>query len=392
MKLCIGMIGEHRFCLASGICRTKSHASRKFKMGCSGGWFIPGKSQVLINIPTAFTSPFLDVAKVTDKTLVSLKDSSLRNTTTGWEGFIAEAKEEWTEFVARQPLRIVEERSSDEDGDDESGSVEGDLFDGSPPSLDEFKWKTAHKKLPKSWSGLFMEARKSGTKTSTTAEDIEELQAAVEDLAEYYTSLSEASRADDYELLEYVWLSVGEVIKAIDRINGRVQGWKEVIGQEERGALDICSELWSALSQINGLELGLNARVEDLSERFEEWEGDNVSNLMLLNDKIKELRATQAAITTATPHQGTASISFSTPITDESGERIGELGDFLSDMQALKTENVALQADLGAIKADLKAQGARGHRFWPTALHIRVSTLYVCNVGVSPGRCLCVVR
>ncbi len=210
----------------------------------------------------------------------------------------------------------------------------------------------------------------------------------MEDLAEYYTLLLEASRVDDYELLEYVWLSVGEVIKAIDRINGRVQGWKEVIGdfsllQEERGALDICSELWGALSQIDGLELGLNARVEELSERFEEWEGDNVSNLTLLNDKIKELRATQTAISTATPHQGTASISFSTPITDENGERIGELGDFLSDMQALKTENVALKADLGAIKANLKAQGGIvfGQQLFTSEPQLFTSAMLDCPQG-----------
>jgi hypothetical protein len=94
-----------------------------------------------------------------------LKESSLRNTTGGWEGFIAEAKEEWAEFMARRPLGImVEEQSSDEDRDDEIGSVERDLFDGSPPSPDEFKWKTLHKNLSKSWSKLFTEARKGGTK------------------------------------------------------------------------------------------------------------------------------------------------------------------------------------------------------------------------------------
>ena len=150
--------------------------------------------------------------------------------------------------------------------------------------------------------------------------------------------------------------------------------------QEERGALDICSELWGALSQIDGLELGLNTRVADLTERFEEWEGDNVSNLMLLNDKIKELKTTLA---TATPHQGTVSISFSTPITDENGDRIGELGDFLSDMQALKAENVALQADLGAIKADLKAQGGIvfGQQLFTSESQLVTSAMLECPQG-----------
>ena len=104
---------------------------------------------------------------------------------------------------------------------------------------------------------------------------------------------------------------------------------------------------------------------------------------MGLQRKIKELRTSQAAISTATAHQGTRSISFSTPITDENGERIGELGDFLSDVQALKTENVALKADLGAIKADLKAQGGIvfGQQLFTSESQLFTSAMLECPQG-----------
>ncbi len=98
-NLCLGMIGERRFCLNESDCKTKSHA-KKFKMGCECSWFISSKSQVLIGGVTAFTAPFLDAAKITDDTLATLKDSLICNTTAGRGDFIMEAQEEWVEFDA----------------------------------------------------------------------------------------------------------------------------------------------------------------------------------------------------------------------------------------------------------------------------------------------------
>jgi hypothetical protein len=75
----------------------------------------------------------------------------------------------------------------------------------------------------------------------------------VTDLAVLYGSVAKALREDSFEVLEYVWLSVAEVIKAINSLNNRVQVWKEVLGdfsvlQEERGANNVCLELSGALS------------------------------------------------------------------------------------------------------------------------------------------------
>jgi hypothetical protein len=64
-----------------------------------------------------------------------------KKTTAQWEVFILDAKGEWEEFKARSPLGAVEEMSSkdSEEADDNSiGSTEGELFDGSYFSPDNF--------------------------------------------------------------------------------------------------------------------------------------------------------------------------------------------------------------------------------------------------------------
>jgi hypothetical protein len=121
------------------------------------------------------------------------------------------------------------EQSSGAEGDDKSiGSTEGKLFDGCYFSLEDFEWKKAPKapvplKLTR-WEG---EEAKGDT---VIADKVKDLQAAVEDLHVIYGDVSKASQDQSVEVLDYVWLSVAEVIKAIDRLNVRVRLWKEVIG------------------------------------------------------------------------------------------------------------------------------------------------------------------
>jgi hypothetical protein len=138
---------------------------------------------------------------------------------------------------------MVKEQSSREELDDESGSTKGELFDGCYFSPKDLAWKA---QIKEACPFDFAAAREGG---KTKIEDgIEELQATVEDLAVLYGLVAKALREDSFEVLEYVWLSVAEVIKAIDHLNNRVRVWKEVLGdfsilQEERGANNVCSEL-----------------------------------------------------------------------------------------------------------------------------------------------------
>ncbi len=103
-KICFGMVGTKRFCRSTG-CRVKSHASKKFNMGCNAGWFLASKSQPLMGTPTAFITPFLDAFKITEDTREVLTNMLDRKTTEEWEEFIAEAKEEWEEVQAQCPWR-----------------------------------------------------------------------------------------------------------------------------------------------------------------------------------------------------------------------------------------------------------------------------------------------
>ncbi len=70
----------------------------------------------------------------------------------------------------------------------------------------------------------------------------------MEDLHVLYGDISKALQDQSVEVLDYVWLLVAEVIKAIDCLNLWVWLWKEVIGNfnvlhEERGLMDMSSKL-----------------------------------------------------------------------------------------------------------------------------------------------------
>jgi hypothetical protein len=252
---------------------------------------------------------------------------------------------------------MVKERSSSgEELDDESGSTKGDLFDGCYLSPEEFAWKTQIKEAhPFDFAAL----REGGV--TKIEKDVEELQAAVKDLAVLYGSASKASQEDSFEVLEYVRLSVVEVIKAIDHLNNRVQVWKEILGdfsflQEERGAIDVCLELTGVLGQIDALELGLSKHLDNLLVRFDMWDGDNISNLMHLNDKIKGLMKIQAPPPPPVLTPAPFLLCLTTPITDSNGMQIGVFGDIMDKLATLKANNVRLSDHLDAIKVDLMAQ------------------------------------
>jgi hypothetical protein len=69
--------------------------------------------------------------------------------------------------------------------------------------------------------------RKDNGPETTPAKDIEELQAAVVDLATLFTRAATDSRDNAQEVLKFVWGAVKEVIKAVNRLNGRVSGTGE---------------------------------------------------------------------------------------------------------------------------------------------------------------------
>jgi hypothetical protein len=163
-------------------------------MGCELGWFITAKGQSVAKTPTAFVMPFPDSAKITKDTLTILKNPNTKKTTAQWEVFISDAKEEWEEFKARSPLGVVEEissKDSEEVDNDSIGSTEGELFDGSYFSPDNFHWKAPIKDAP----NLTLTPKEEG-KARDVTKDMEELQAAVEDLTLLYASCSKTSRSD----------------------------------------------------------------------------------------------------------------------------------------------------------------------------------------------------
>ena len=81
------------------------------------------------------------MARITEDTLSVLQDPITHKTTVEWETFIADAEEEWEEFVDRRPLGMVKEQSSGEEAEDDDsfGSTEGNVFEGAYMIPEEFE-------------------------------------------------------------------------------------------------------------------------------------------------------------------------------------------------------------------------------------------------------------
>jgi len=224
---------------------------------------------------------------------------------------------EWKIFVARRPLRAVEELSSGEEQEDDDSveSIEGDFMVYLTP--DEFTWRETLERPP----------TLNIKRTGSVNEDIEELQAIMEDLSTTgLFALSTKAREDAVEVLEYIWGTVSDLIKAVDRLSKRVRIWKQVMGDfgvlhDDREVSDICSGMSHIMSVLDDVERGTVVRFEEVSSRFEDWDEDNVQNLRHLNEKIKKML--QPPSTTVPPqvvnHQGTFALCVNTPILDVNG-------------------------------------------------------------------------
>jgi hypothetical protein len=188
--------GRHKAFLSEHRCKVKSHASKKFKMGCNAGWFLASKSQPLTGTLTAFITPFLDASKITEDTREVLTNTLDHKTTKEWEEFIAEANEEWEEVQAQCPLEGLEEQLSGALGDEDSATAEGDLELLCTPN--EFVWREDLKPEP-----IKLKAKDLAIpKTSTLEEDVEDLQAAFKDLSRMVVDAMQGLQDDAMEVLE----------------------------------------------------------------------------------------------------------------------------------------------------------------------------------------------
>jgi hypothetical protein len=279
---------------------------------------------------------------------------------------------------------MVEELSSGEGLDNESvASTKGELFDGCYFSPKKFEWTA-----PLKDACPFVLAKAGEGVDSKIKDDIKVLQAAVEDLGTLYCLLAKASREDSLEVLEYVWILVAEVIKAIDRLNIRVRVWKEVLGdfaylREERGASDICSKLLGALGQLDSIELELGGRLDNMLARLDVWEGDDISNLTHLKQKVTGLMQIQFTHPPPVVTQVGFLLCLTTSITDANGRQIGVFGDDMIKLETLKTNNVKLNECLESFKVDVTAQG--GVVFGQHTFTSEVQVLQVAMLDCSQG-------
>jgi hypothetical protein len=207
----------------------------------------------------------------------------------------------------------------------------------------------------------------------------------VEDLHVLYSDVSKALQDQLVEVLEYIWLSVAEVIKAIDCLNVRVRLWKEVVLHGERGSMDMSFKLANALGLFDALEIDIASCLDKMSQRLDLWEDNNMPNLMHLSKKLKGLMAVQPAPLPAPPTVAPVgfSLTLSTPIMDNNGIQVGVWGRVLGELNALRAKNIKFGERLEAMRADLMAQGGIvfGRHTFTSEIQVLQVALAECPVG-----------
>jgi hypothetical protein len=135
-------------------------------------------------------------------------------------------------------LEGIKEQLSGASGDEDSATAKGDLELSCPPN--EFVWGEDLKAEP-----IKLKAKDlTNPETLTLKEDVEDLQAAFEDLSWMVVDAMQGSRDDVMEVLEYVSISVVNLVSAINRLSYRGWRWKSLIRnistlREDSGIYDL---------------------------------------------------------------------------------------------------------------------------------------------------------
>jgi hypothetical protein len=215
-------------------CRIKMHLKTKFDMGCVKAWFLGTKGQQATNSPTLFVKSFQDADNISKETFYVLTTPYKLKTAEAWEAFIVEAQEELAELEAWRSLRGIEEQSSgkDDGSDDSLASTKGNSILTSPPG--HFIWSKESPDLPMpGWFEQKDQADSQAPKSTTTEEDIAELQATFDVLLEHVVETCQGGQADALEVLTFLGTSIAEVVDALDWVNHHARHVKELIGDVE---------------------------------------------------------------------------------------------------------------------------------------------------------------
>ena len=142
-----------------------------------------------------------------------------------------------------------------------------------------------------------------------------------------------------------------------------------------------------ALGQLDSIELGLGGRLDNMPARFNVWEGDNISNLTHLDQKITGLMQIQSTPPPPIVTQEGFLLCLTTPITDANGRQIGVFGDVMIKLETLKTNNIKLSEHLDSFKADVTAQGGVvfGQHTFTSELQVLQVAMLECPQGDAFG-------
>ena len=147
----------------------------------------------------------------------------------------------------------------------------------------------------------------------------------------------------------------------------------------------MCTELSTLGATLDSIELlNLESRIDEITQRLDEAEDDNMRNLTHLSNKIKEASVAQAsAIASSSSERSHPPIGFDTPIIDSNGGQLGCIGAMLSEISTLRAENASVKSRLDALQADLAAGGGVvfGRHTFTSEQHVMETVMAECPQG-----------
>jgi hypothetical protein len=223
---CLGCIrtDEQRFCWST-VCFIVAHRKRKYGLDCQEGYFIPTRPHKSFWQPSAFRTPFLDAARLTDEVkLVVMGSGDLWwKTTSKWEEFIVQAEITWH-------AQMVEERRGlwglgirkGLDKDNASGMSKSGIYLPDEPSKYMFCEPPIFGEIK------FVAKKEAGEDADDpkgeSEDEVEEVRRAVMVLDAKLRDLVDTARANQFGIMDHLWGSITRHGLSLDFLDSRLRG------------------------------------------------------------------------------------------------------------------------------------------------------------------------
>ncbi len=328
-----------------------AHKKRRYKLNCQEGYYTPMASQRSLHQPSAFRAPFLDASRMTPevRALVTAPGEAGMKTTREWEECILQANVAWHAFQEEEARGVhgIHE-GSDKDGSSTSGIYlpdEPNTFVFMEPQVfGDVKFKT---ELPKREEKA-IDYCTDEDKEEDICKELDKLRMVIKQLNSKLHLLVVLVKTDQVGMLNHLWASILRLGQAYDALHARTRGVEQDLGDsldvlDEFNLSDLSKGVMRALTQAIP-QAGSNPQFSDLEDKVRE-----LATLIVTVDedhqKAGHYLLGKLCGNPPLPqiHLGGGMLSLGTPIVDDTGIQVRNLGQLLQGFENLTCKNTLLR-------------------------------------------------